>query len=463
MTMWVRSSKLRLLISAGAISSVASGAIAQDQDGIAIGLDFESSLRVNDNFNLEPTPTQSTTLFDNKLTFGIESSTPIQRLSLSAEALLRYSDDPSIDRDLSFDDPDLSIRYNRAGVAANFGGYANLRRRKLNTVTVFENPLDPDITDLVVDQGTRETRGVGFDLELNSAGPFGLTFSGDHAKTRYRDQTDPRLFDIETNSADIAAFMQLSQVVIARLTYGVQDYNADDADQTDRRSQEVALGVTYAINPVWELDAQIGDQSIRTVATSAGTTDRTDNVVGALRLQRLLRTGSATLSFDNDVTPDGRRSTLRLARAYETPTVQLDTSIGATRGPSGDHDLVAALTARYDTRSGSLTASFSQDFQTGALGSDFRSNRLGLGYQTALTPTSRLALGLDYARTSDAGDGSIEEIETTNLRVAYGIDLTSDWGLQTGFIRRHVDAEATGSAQSNEFFVTLQRSFSFNP
>lgn len=441
----------------------ATAMFAQDgpETGVTVTIGVESSLRVNDNYAFEISPAGATTLLDNTLTFGIVNITPIQSFSLNAVGVARFQNLPNAGSDVSLDDPDVSLQYRREGAFASFSGDARINREQLN----FTDPLriieDPDETDLVIDNGTRENRSIGFTLDLNTAGPFGLEISVGHSAIEYSDTTDARLFDSETNRASITAKLRLSQVIEGRLRFGLKDYTASDAGMTERRTKDTSVGITYSINPVWELDAEIGDSIIATTVGATGLVTESEDTTGSLGVTRIFRTGSASLVFDQTASISGTRSSLSLSRSYETPSNMFMFSIGATRGPSDSTDLIGSLLAEYQLPSGDLAASFSQSFATSTVGNDFRTTKAGLNYSTDLSSTSKFGLGLNYARTSDAGDGSIEQIETFDIKPSYFFELTPDWGMEAGYIFRERNAEIAGKTNSNEIFLSIRRSFSY--
>lgn len=446
-------------------AAAATGAHAQENTDAGVKLTFgvESSLRVNDNYDFEANPTETTTLWDNTLTFGVENITPIQRLNLNVTGILRYSNLPNEGGDVTLDDPDMSLRYARDGAMANFTADALIQRDQLNFTDPLRGVEDPTDTDLVVDDGERESRSIGFNVAFNTSGPFGLEFGARHSAIEYYDTTDARLFDSETNQVSVTARMRLSQTVESRLSFTTQEYTADDAVQTLRDTDTISAGLTYLIDPVWELDVSVGRKNIETTEQATTTVTETNDTTGSLRITRAFRTGTASLSFNRDATISGSRSTLRLSRSYETPTNMFNGSIGATRGPSGDTDLVASLGAKYTMRSSVLSANFAQSFATNTAGNDFRSTNAGINFSQELNATSRWLIGLNYAKTSDAGDGSIEEIETYDFKTSYMFDLTPDWGMEAGYIHRFRDAEVAGETDSNEVFFSIRRSFTYLP
>ena len=452
-------------LSVAVIATSASTSFAQENtdSGVEISFGLDSSLRVIDNYLFEVDPAGKTTLLDNTLTFGILSVTEYQRLSFGMEGILRYADFPNSSSDISIDDPDVTLSYAREGAFANFKTDAHIRRDQLNFTDPLRGIEDPDDTDLVIDNGVRENRAIGFNLELNTSGPFGVELAAGHAATRYLDTTDTRLFDSETNRASATAKLRLSKVVEGRVHFGQQDYTASDAARTARMTRDMSMGVTYAISPLWEFDAEIGQKDIETTIRTTNAISTTNSTTGSLRLTRAFSTGSASLSFVNDASITGERSTLKFSRSYATPNANFDLSIGATRGPSDDTDLIGSLSTKYTLQSSVFSASFAQSFATSTAGNDFKTTTAGASYTTELSSESRLNMGINYAKTSDAGDGSVEQIETYDFKTSYFFNLTSDWGMETGYIYRVRDGEFAPDTKSNEVFLTLSRSFSYVP
>ncbi len=433
--------------------------------GLQIDIGVSSTLKVDDNFQLQPTSRGTSTIWDNGLTFGLSSVTGVQDLSLTGSGVLRYGDIPG--RSLSgFEDPTVRLRYRLDGVNSQLtltGRFRHVNREFLDPFQIEQEETNAGA--FYAGGGTMTIRNAGLSLVTGINDPVTFTLGVTHDEKDY-DATalaaNTRLFGNRTDSANATLALKLSPVTSLRFNADYAHYTAEDTPQTDRTTTGYSIGVVQDINPVLVLDAQIGFTEVET-DTITGTTRR-DGVTGAATLTQTLANGTAFVGVDSTVNQNGTRESFRFGRSLQLPLGNLSASLGGTHSPSGKTYAIAALTYDRQLRSSNVAVSLNRAVSTNNVNEDVLDTRLTVAYGYEINNNSRLDFAVNWGRSESAGIGNAPTIERTSLRAAYSYDLTQDWALTGGVLLRHrSDSSAPGDAQSNSVFLTLDRTFSFRP
>lgn len=451
-----------LLGSTAVVLTVMSITPAAGQDapgGTTFTFGLSSSLRVNDNYGLDTKSPGTTTLWDNRLSFGVLSETPLDSFAFGIDGVLRIANVPTRSSDVSFDDPSATLRYTREGANARLETELQASRVDLD----FADPLrlvvdEINPGDLIIDTGTRETYSARLFFETGLNDPLGYGFDLSRDSVRYSNTTDPDLNDRDITDLQAFVRVRLSPLATGRLTYDEREVDTDDADQTDRTDRSLSFGVDYEINPITTLNALVGYRDIKETKLLTPKTSE-DGVFASFGLTRAMVNGTAGVDIETDLSITGRRDTLMARRALDLPSGELSVSLGATRSPNGNTDPVGSLAYVHQLPTGRITSSFERRFRTNNDGEDTRTTRAALGYLQEINSLSSLAFDLDYIQVRDAGSGTVDKIDTASFRATYRYELTQDWNLAGGYEYRIRD-ETAGTARSNEVFLTLDRRFS---
>ena len=448
---------------------------ALPQQGGAGGLQFDfgisSTMKVDDNFTLAPTSPGTTFIFDNKLDFNLSSVTPIHDLNLHVSTVLRYAEFPG--RTTSgIEDPTLRLNYTTGNSNSNLALDARYRRADrefLNPFAVEQDETDPTV-DLLGGGGTVTTRRAGLTFQTGINDPLGFTLALRHDDKSYSGisilppATQARLFDTETDRINATVTMRTSPVTQFRLNAGLTEYDAEHSVLTDRTTQDYAIGIVQDINPVLVLDAQIGRTRVETT-TTGGTAERS-STTAAVTLTQTLVNGTVFGSANSTLNQNGTRATLRFGRALQLASGTFSGSLGATRGPGGDNQIVATLSYDHQINSSSdIQVTLDRSASTNNASEDVLDTRLSVNYGYAIDNLSRIDLTMNVARSENIDNSTAPTIDRQSFRASYTRALTPDWNLTGGFQLRYKKDSTVpaGSARSNSIFVTLDRSFSFRP
>lgn len=354
------------------------------------------------------------------LTFGLLTETRSQRLLFELGGSLRNLDTPGGTAEGNgFVRPSLRLDYDRTAASSRLQFRARLSETDVSEVET----LEVDLIDIVLSNGTatRRTAFAEGRIDWRLDRPFGFGVLARISDTEYRDGVatglgGTGLFDNTRFTVGLNARFDLTKA--ATLTSSLT-YDIFEQDGTPGQRETVSLNNTLTI----------------------------DRPLGAL-----------TLSFNIDSTEDGERLATSVGRSYELPWGNVSGTFGVTRGVAGDTFVTGAVNAAYALPRGNLTAGLSRGVSSGNEEDTERVNtRLNFGYLQEVDPLSNIRLGMDWAEVEETATGLRSSNAT--LSATYTRTLTRDWNMDAGYRHRYSDDSSSGSAQSDELFFNLRRTF----
>lgn len=454
-----------LLAGTAVVFAITAPAAGQElPGGMSVGYGLTSELRINDNLDLAKKSPGITTLWDNRLTLGIASETPVSQLRFNIGGTLRASVLPGQSLDATFDEPFAEMTYAWEGANSRFEAGASWNKVDLS----FADPLsliqDGTLsdTDLIADRGRRITSNARALFETGLNDPFGVGAEVEYDRLQYANTTDPGLYDSRTTAASVFTRYRFSPVAEGRVTASWEKYDARDTVRTNRETLGLTAGLSYEIDPITTLEASLGYDRITETTNLPSTTTRR-GFKGSVSLTRDMRNGTAGLVFESDLTANGRRSTLTASRALELPRGSLDASLGASYGPSGNFVPVGSLAYTYALPRGTITASLDQRVATNTSGNDVTTTGASLGYKAEINRVSSLAFEADFAAVADLGASPVDLTTLTGLRATYTHELTEVWDISAGYEHRIRTQTGMKRRSSNEIFVLLEHKFDARP
>jgi hypothetical protein len=436
--------------------------MAQDAGGVQIVAGIEQGIEAGRNIALEVPDEGNSLATTTRLSFGISSETPIERLSLDLNGVYRIEDQAG-ETNAGFEDPALTLRYTRNGANGSFDVSANYTRAQvdtLRTITDFVPPdgeveIPADFTDLT---GTGERTAYGADatLILGRDSPLGFQFDLGTSGIIYSDTTDTGLTDIRRARVEAATRLQLSPKLTGNVSAGYETIDEDDATQTERVIRNVGVGLTYLASPRATIDTSIGYVWNRTDETTGVTND--DNVTGRLAFGYDMPNGVAGAVFDTSRTDDGTSIlSARLSRSLSLPAGLLSASIGVTQPGDNDVALIGSLNWAQPLPTGRIAARVDRSVGLDADNDIRLTTVVGADYGYDINPVSSLSLGLSYA-VSDASPGA-NRVEQANVAATYSHALTADWDFNATADFTVRDETDVGQATSPQISATIGRTF----
>ena len=450
----------RVLLGSAVLIGTAGFVHSQDapNSGRVIRLDVETGLRVVDNYQLTTPATDTTILFENKLTFGVDFENDVSKLVLRTGGNLQFTDVDGAGSDFDLDNEFANLAYERTGSTGHFKASVNYSQSNLRDAVqdlVLQEALSG--TDLVFDNGTRKRQGYDLSYEWNNVGPIGLRLATGEQRTSYADTTDADLVETDSRRYSATALLGLRQNLDGELEFSRSEYSQENATRTERTTDTIELRLDYDVTPIWTVDASIGYRTIETEERTTNAITEESGTIGSLGIARELPTGNLRLGVATSEASTGRRSDVQLSFDGERDLKQYGFSIGAVRNPNGDNDLFGSVNYAYQLPTSSVSVGLSQSYTTDSDGDDIESTRANLSYQYQISDISSLGFSLSHSEVSD-GAGSDSEVQTASA--TYSRSVTEDWRLRTGLKYTRQD-DSTDVAKSNEIFLNLSRSFEF--
>lgn len=431
--------------------------------GLQFDVGVSSTLKADSNFSLAPGNNTGTSyISDTKLTFGLSSSNSAYDLRINSSGVLRFADIAN-GSTTGFEDPSIQFRF----VTDSSNSRLTMTGRYRSADRDFLNPFQVEREEqlyglLVGDGGTLINRNLGLKYETGLNAPIGFVLDLKHDDKSYKNVVNPLIFDNTKDSATATLSFKLNPVITGRVSAGQTHYTADDTNQTDRTTNDFSVGAAYDINPVLQLDAQIGYTEV-TTDTISGTTQR-DGLTGSFNLTQTLQNGTVFGSIASTRNQNGQRLTFQFGRDLQLPNGALRGAIGVTSADIGDSAVIGSLSYSKQLPSGSISFNIGRSASTNGLNQEILDTRVGVNYGYVVSSVSQIGLSLDWGKSEDTNPiGGASTIERTDLTASYTHDLTSDWSLTSGMTYRMKTETGKADANSTALFVTLGRNFSFRP
>lgn len=462
----------RAAIIAGVTATAAAPAFSQDEEEYG---SFRQRVRVEQNFGfgdnlgLENPSEGRTSLATTRVTYGLQSETAIQQISLAVGAGLRFGNIAEGNAmKTGFVDPLIGLRYNREGANALFSFDADYQQTDISLQQPLWTFLDQDglVTppaDYSDIQGSGERRAynIGLQFETGLTDPFGLRFGASAYGVDYVDATDASLSDYDGTTADLTALFRFDQITTATLYLGYETYSNDDLANTDRETRTIQAGFERDISSIARLTFSAGHTNVDTTETSpingARIVTNTGGPSGNIGYTTGMPNGSFNANLSVSQNQDGQRGTLLFTRALELPTGSLSANIGVTQLEQIDPQLIGGINWVHEMPTSRFSLQLNRSVATDSDDQERFSNYLIAGYLHEINAISSITadLSLSYAEAT----AFEEATRRGDLVIAYNHELTRDWSFNTGVAFRTLEDDTTGEADATAIFFGIGRNF----
>ncbi|MEY8830009.1 hypothetical protein AB9K34_16615 [Sedimentitalea sp. XS_ASV28] len=449
-------------------------AVSQDEeeyDSFRQRLRIEQNFVGGDNLGLENPSEGRTALATTRLSYGLQSETDIQQLSLAIGAGLRFGNiaDGNTMR-TGFVDPLIALRYNREGANALLALDADYQQTDISLVQPLWTFLDSDgvvtppadFSD-IRGSGERRAYNIGARLETGLTDPFGLRLRARTSGTNYIDATDDELADYDNTSLGLTALFRLNPVTTATLDMSYLKYSSADATDTDRETRTVQAGFIRELSSIATLTFSAGystvDSTLTDPLTGVRSTERSEGPSGGIDYDAEMPNGTFNAGFDVYQNQDGQRGTFLVTRALELPRGSFSGNLGVTQLEGADPEIIGGFNWIYNMPSSSFRLFFDRTVYTDSSDEDRLTNLLVAGYSHEINQVSSLSLDLSLSYTEASADE--ESSERGTLVLAYNRELNEYWSFNTGVAFRSLQDEAIGEADATAVFFGIGRNFDF--
>lgn len=437
-------------LSASVAAFAGSGALAQDA-GLRMVFGFENRFEAIQNRSLEVPATGTSLANVTALSFGLISTTELNRLEFNASgALIVENSDRTDGTEYDFGRSQLTFGYTREVPASILELSARYRSDDADT---FADELTDE--DLI---GTRTDVALAARVEVGRTSPFGFEVGAEYEETDYQDTVDADLVDNREYRANTTAIFRFSEVATGRLGLRFRHLEEDDTTSTVTEDTTAFAGLDYRLTERLGLALELG--YVESEVDELGVIETTRGPEGRIDLTYTLPTGSAFASlFVTQDADEGQRETFEIGRSFVTPTVTLDGRLGVTHADTTGTDMIGRIDISKELPDGSIglglgrTISFDADSSETEIGSVF-----SLSWSKQVNEVASFSLAASY----EVSDAPSERIELATVGAEYQHQLNQDWALTSG-IGYEVRNDNDGQAESPSAFVALSRSFEFRP
>lgn len=455
-------------VSSAALLAVGTVSWAQQADapsGARFTVDLSAGVSVDTNEGLDDPSLGTTTRTDLGATFGFLDETEVSRLAVSVFSRLQYSEEPDEDGELDFRLPSGSLSYSRDGRDSRL----NLNARYFfdrvdDDVLIFlDENLNP--VDLNVDGGDLRRFTLGADLVTGISAPIGIEAGAFYDFRDYIDTTDPDLYDRTEFGGNAALRFNLTEVMTGRLTASYSRLDEDDIGDPVTENFAYGAGLTYQFDEITSFSGNFAYTTIEETIFDVTTTEN-EGWAYDLGVQRELPDGSIGVSLAHIINEASTRTEISFNRSRDLPDGALAYSLGysiADEDDDAENRFVGGLDYRRDLRTGSLSASLTQEAIANDDSEDTLVSRIAVAYNQEINSVSSFGVNFGLGRSEDIGGGADDLTTRANLGVTYRRELTRDWDWVLGYEARYLLEDGGDPATGNRVFTLIDRSFTFRP
>ena len=440
-----------------------SQAWAQEEGGVVTTFSIDQRLSAGRNLALETPAEGHTYASDTQLSFGVTSTTPLDRLSATGSVTLRLADEPT-ETVTEFERPRLDFLYTREGANAAFELGGNYRRdrvdflRDLSSFLDEEGNLDlPEDFEDFTGEGTRADYGLNATLELGTTAPFGLTLEAGLNGRDYQDTTSATLTDLQRIELGATGRFTFSPVSEGRLSLDHSVSDEEDAAQTQVTTQSVEASLAQEVSPRSRFEAGLG-YTIAETEEFGAVTDEEKGLTGRFGYEWDMPDGQVDAALETTRNDNGARTELSFGRTRDLPLGRLTARLGVSKADFGDPELIGRVAWNRLLPTGGISASLDHAVRSTGTNAEAQTTTLALNWNRDINDLSGISLGVNYLTTSETGEN---DISRTSLSASYRHDLTEDWAMRLGLTWRMRDEQNVGSSTSEEVFLSIGRDFSW--
>jgi hypothetical protein len=439
--------------------AVVAGAAFSQDGGLNLTGRFGQSLEFSDNPDFTADFSGTALRSRTELSFGLESETAAQRISIDVGAAWRYtlstSDNQPTREGLT--DPFIALEYERNSATSLLSLGASYRESDVGDLSLV---LDPDTLDLIVDDGTVERTTLSFGLDTGVGEPFGLSIDAFYARRNYFETTDPDLTDNEFFQFSGAARFQVTPTTGASLIARYSDDNDIGTSDYQRKTTRVGFGIDHELTPSQRIGFDLTSDVIDT--TENGATTSEEGFSFAIDYGQDLPNGGFSVTASSVLENIGARNTISFSRDFDLPDGNLVFLAGVTNNDTSDLNPILGIEYSRELRDGEISARVEQRIDQARTSDDeFRNRLIEIGYSQQVNSVSGWQTSFGYAESEDLSDGSLDR--QTNFGISYRRDLNREWDIVGGYRYRSLDSTDEANRDSNTFFLTIERDFAARP
>ncbi|MEO3417105.1 hypothetical protein AAFO92_20815 [Roseovarius sp. CAU 1744] len=439
-------------------------ALAQEEGGLSLTLGVEQRFEAGDNLGLERPEEGNSALSTTSLTFGLDTATSNQSLSATAGFSLRAGEVPSSsDTETGFVEPQFTFNYMREGYDSVFNVDGSYRESDIAFTSALSDFTDetgvivlPEDFQNLDGSGTRRNYSLRTSLETGRNAPLGFVFDANVRGISY-DQQSANLDDNFRYGAGVRANLRFTEVTTGFAAYNFDHFESDDAQNTERDTNAIEVGVAQELSERASFEAAIGFTDVEEELN--GFSMSTSGLTGRFSFNYLMPDGAITSSYSTTVDQDGSRHTINVGRSFELPRGMFAIDVGATKEESADADLIGSVRYTQQLPTGSFSVGLNRGVSTNSDDNERITTTADLGYDHEINNLSSIGFDLSFGLSEASGGNANDDTRRTDVSASYRRQVTSDWSMTTGVAYRVRDEDIGGKSDSTSIFLTLNRDF----
>ncbi len=399
-----------------AVAFIPCKATAQSYETGGIQLRFSTEGRVTSQTNaaLSPVASSAATVAQADFSYGITTQTRSQSFEFGSGISLRGAKESTPD---GIVDPHVTLRYARLSRGASLELSAEYRETDLSTSGSARDVNDP--AETLTGTATQQTSRVKAAIAWGLATPLSFGITAHAGRTHFRG-----------GDATALGGLQLGDITEHRI--GAQ--------------------INLDLDPLTRLSQSVSFQRFDT-STSVGSRE-TFEADSQLRMQRPL--GDLSFGVGYTRTVEGSRLRATIDRDVPLPFGSLGGGVGVSRSISGQTYMTGRVEYEEVTATRRFAARIAQDVQSSARTDAERlTTVLSILYQQEVTNRGAVTLRAQHGKSQDTATAITASLSA--VEVSYAVAVTKDVTLDLGVRHRRLYDDITGSAKSNEVFISLRR------
>jgi hypothetical protein len=449
---------LRPAISAGIVAGLAGVVTSvQAQDGSSLlnfGLSFGAEYVAND-------PDEDERNFTTDFDINYTRTTRAQSFQLSSAGRLLF--DRST-QGFEFQQPSLGLNYATENRSTVVDASLSFRVQDVDGIEEIIDPITGRVTDLIDDDGTRESLRISAGLVTGRDTPFGTDTQVSLTRRTFSGTSDPSLTDLESWQIGTTLRFDLDPRITLTADGSLRQTEEDDAEGTDTRTTSLGLGGEFLIDPLWTASAALTYSIFETEAGigAARSLTETDGLGFSLGVNREFRNGSLGLTVAREVSEDGVLDSVRLSRSRSLHNGgDLSWSIGLNAFPDGDIAPTSSLSFSRPTSSGSFSVNLQQRATITEDGNNLVTS-ISMNYGHEINSVSGWSLNGTFTSV-DNSEGTDNDQTRARIGVSYDHAVTRDWNLSTSLSHNVTFGGSELDSSASVLSLSLRRDFSFRP
>jgi hypothetical protein len=420
---------------------------------LAVAQDAEQGLYSEFTFSQQLVDNDSGTFARTRGDFTLSTTTAQRSLTLRVGGAYEFALNGSDDGD--FVDPFVALNYSEETRNQRFVFDTSFRQTDIETSVLTATDLGFQV---VLDDGQAEDIRARAEYEFGREKPFGGSLTIAYDERNYINTTSATLVDNSRTVIDGRLNFEINPKFRARVTGFVSELNREVG--VDVNTIRFGLGGTFDVSSTLVADVDLSYSQV-TESGPGADADR-DGATFRFNLVETMQNGELSGTITNDITENGRITTISVGRSLELPRGSLRATLGYTFDENDNESPTFNISYGQEMPRGRFNVTAAQSFGTSADGNELLNSQISLRHSQSLTETTQFNVQASYS-TSDFFSGLLDDTEQFDLILQYEQQITPLWSFTAGYSHTRRSSDNGTDATDNEVFVGLESTIGWRP